>query len=341
MEKFPNLHVISSRQDPPHTLYSIQGDNKKRVEYKYKEFENLREKIVEKWPGIFIPGIEPKKQKTKNETNITELRIAQLNRFCNKLGNIPYLFHSNEVSQFLNQNFHPTQESYEDIANKYKTAFSDFNDNFDENSEEVQSHLKSFFEKIKNIKSTTLELLAMVTDLKQREKKNKEMFMNTIEQLQIFEKDVLMSYVNNDCKQLVLFDMSNDALITSIVNFFKDETNPYDTFLIKLTEDLLDENAFLGAFDSLQNLKAILIKLKKAKQRSANNSNEKAINALKDIIRISTWHLDKETKKYNEQSIGNYSVEIEKMRHNFEYKNKMKDDILQAVLNDETIKNNV
>ena len=47
MEKFPNLHVISSRQDPPHTLYSIQGDNKKRVEYKYKEFENLREKIVE------------------------------------------------------------------------------------------------------------------------------------------------------------------------------------------------------------------------------------------------------------------------------------------------------
>ena len=86
----------------------------------------------------------------------------------------------------------------------------------------------------------------------------------------------------------------------------------------------------LGAFDSLQNLKAMLTtKLNKAKPKNANNSNEKTINALKDIIRIATWHLDKETKKYNEQSIGNYSVEIEKMRHNFEYKNKIKDDILR------------
>ena len=84
--------------------------------------------------------------------------------------------------------------------------------------------------------------------------------------------------------------------------------------------------------------KRSLTKLNKAKPKNPNNSNEKTINALKDIIRIATWHLDKETKKYNEQSIGNYSVEIEKMRHNFEYKNKMKDDILQAVLNDGKIK---
>ena len=338
MEQIPKFHVISSRADPPHTLYTVQGDNDKKAEYKYKDFEALREKIAEKWPGIYVPGIEPKKAKTKNENGITELRIAQLNRFCNKLGYIPYLFHSNEVSHFLKQDFHPSQESYEDIANKYKTSFSDFNDTFDENSDEVQSHLKTFFQEVKNIKSTTLELLAMVSDLKQKEKKSKEMFMNTIEQFHIFEKDVLMSYVNNDCSQLVLFDMNNGPLVTAIVAFFKEETNPYESFLNKLTEDLLDENALLGAFDSLQNLKAMLTRLNKAKPKNANNSNEKTINALKDIIRIATWHLDKETKKYNEQSIGNYSVEIEKMRHNFEYKNKIKDDILQAVLNDGKIK---
>ena len=67
MEQIPKFHVISSRADPPHTLYTVQGDNDKKAEYKYKDFEALREKIAEKWPGIYVPGIEPKKAKTKNE----------------------------------------------------------------------------------------------------------------------------------------------------------------------------------------------------------------------------------------------------------------------------------
>ena len=163
------------------------------------------------------------------------------------------------------------------------------------------------------------------------------MFLNTIEQFHIFEKDALMEYVNNDCNQLVLFNMNNDPLLKSIVNFIRDSTNPFDSFLSKLTDDLLDEDALLSAFDSLQNLKSILARPKKAKQKNGNNMNDNSHTALREIIKISTWHLNKETKLYNELTVSNYSKEIAKMKESFASKDQMKGEILSAVLGDKKI----
>ena len=332
-EKKEKLEVIVAKQVSNHTHYIVErSDDFMRSEHLYKEFENLREKLIEKWPGIFIPGLQPKKAKAKNETNISEIRKEQLNRFCHKLGNIPYLLGSKEVRVFFNENINIPQETFEQMAIRYKTTFTEFDNNFDEDSEEVQTHFGSFFGAIKTTKSITHELLMMVTDLKQKEKNNKDMFLTTLEKLFVFEKDVLTNYINNDCEQLVLFNMNKDALTTSMVNFVKDTTNPYDSFLNQLTEDILDQNALSDAYDSLQKLKEQLAKFSKAKQKNSNNDN--VINALKDIIKIATWHLDREIKNYNKFGMMNYNDEIKKMRVNFEMKNDRKDEILKSVLND-------
>lgn len=321
-----------------HTIYSIKkGSEPKVVEKRYKEFEILRAKLAERWPGIFIPEIQPKKSLGRTEEEIANNRKGELNRFIKKIEQIDYLYYSDEIENFFDAQKVLKTENYEIIANKYKNAFQDFDSNFNEDSDEVKTHLKAFFEKIKNIKAKTTELLGIVTDLKLKEQKNKEMFLNTIDQFHIFEKDALMEYVNNDCNQLVLFNMSNDPLLLSIAKYVQDTTNPFDSFLSKLTDDLLDEDALLSAFDSLQNLKSTLAKLTKAKQKNSNNANDNVIQALKEIIKISTWHLNKETKLYNELTVSNYSKEIAKMKESFAIKDQVKGEILSAVLEDKNI----
>lgn len=321
-----------------HTIYSIKkGSEPKVVEKRYKEFEILRAKLAERWPGIFIPEIQPKKSLGRTEEEIANNRKGELNRFIKKIEQIDYLYYSDEIENFFDAQKVLKTENYEIIANKYKNAFQDFDSNFNEDSDEVKTHLKAFFEKIKNIKAKTTELLGIVTDLKLKEKNNKEMFLNTIDQFHIFEKDALMEYVNNDCNQLVLFNMSNDPLLLSIAKYVQDTTNPFDSFLSKLTDDLLDEDALLSAFDSLQNLKSTLAKLTKAKQKNSNNANDNVIQALKDIIKISTWHLNKETKLYNELTVSNYSKEIAKMKESFAIKDQVKGEILSAVLEDKNM----
>ena len=321
-----------------HTIYSIKkGSEPKVVEKRYKEFEILRAKLAERWPGIFIPEIQPKKSLGRTEEEIANNRKGELNRFIKKIEQIDYLYYSDEIENFFDAQKVLKTENYEIIANKYKNAFQDFDSNFNEDSDEVKTHLKAFFEKIKNIKAKTTELLGIVTDLKLKEQKNKEMFLNTIDQFHIFEKDALMEYVNNDCNQLVLFNMSNDPLLLSIAKYVQYTTNPFDSFLSKLTDDLLDEDALLSAFDSLQNLKSTLAKLTKAKQKNSNNTNDNVIQALKEIIKISTWHLNKETKLYNELTVSNYSKEIAKMKESFASKDQVKGEILSAVLEDKNI----
>ena len=339
-KKFLEVSGFQIRKDgmTQHTIYSIKkGSEPKVVEKRYKEFEILRAKLAERWPGIFIPEIQPKKSLGRTEEEIANNRKGELNRFIKKIEQIDYLYYSDEIENFFDAQKVLKTENYEIIANKYKNAFQDFDSNFNEDSDEVKTHLKAFFEKIKNIKAKTTELLGIVTDLKLKEQKNKEMFLNTIDQFHIFEKDALMEYVNNDCNQLVLFNMSNDPLLLSIAKYVQDTTNPFDSFLSKLTDDLLDEDALLSAFDSLQNLKSTLAKLTKAKQKNSNNANDNVIQALKEIIKISTWHLNKETKLYNELTVSNYSKEIAKMKESFAIKDQVKGEILSAVLEDKNI----
>ena len=66
------LNVLISVSDPEiqsggigkHVVYVVRGsDEKSSFESvrRYKEFIALRKRLVETWPGVFIPAIPPKK----------------------------------------------------------------------------------------------------------------------------------------------------------------------------------------------------------------------------------------------------------------------------------------
>ena len=121
------------------TSYSLKGTRTPEPRSRrYRDFDALRRKFVERWPGVFIPNIPHKKTVGSTDKGIVDLRIEQINRFLKKLSSIDYLYNSDEMELFLqnSDNIPKTldnikEDSYQEILKKYSQVFTDYDDNFD------------------------------------------------------------------------------------------------------------------------------------------------------------------------------------------------------------------
>ncbi len=87
--------------------------------------------MVQRWPGVFIASVPEKKAVGNMTASFVEQRRAALNSFVNKLAQVPALFYSDEVREFLRdsqENFPASlnrlpKQSHGDIISKYQMAF--------------------------------------------------------------------------------------------------------------------------------------------------------------------------------------------------------------------------
>ena len=122
-----------------YTSYTLQGSKiPEPLSRRYRDFDALRKKLVERWPGVFIPNIPHKKTMGNTDKEIVGLRIEMINRFLKKLSKIDYLFNSDEMELFLqNSNNVPKtldnikEDTFEELLKKYSSTFTDYDDNFD------------------------------------------------------------------------------------------------------------------------------------------------------------------------------------------------------------------
>ena len=70
------------------------------VSRRFSDFYSLREKLIERWPGVYIPNVPPKKAVGNTDSKIIDKRIRLLNRFCYQLSTVNFLFESEEVKLF-------------------------------------------------------------------------------------------------------------------------------------------------------------------------------------------------------------------------------------------------
>ena len=120
------------------THYTILGSKiPKPLERNFKDFILLREKLIERWPGIVIPNLSLKEN--------LDIRVNMLNSFCSKLYQIKYLFDSEEVKIFLkesndyNKSLNSLEKkNYDSILKKYSGIFIAYDDNFDAQYEKVE-----------------------------------------------------------------------------------------------------------------------------------------------------------------------------------------------------------
>ena len=121
------------------TSYTMQGSKiPEPLSRRYRDFDALRRKFIERWPGVFIPNIPHKKTMGSTDKEIVDLRVEIINRFLKKLSKTDYLFNSDEMELFLqNSNNIPKTldnikpDSYQELLKKYSSVFTDYDDNFD------------------------------------------------------------------------------------------------------------------------------------------------------------------------------------------------------------------
>ena len=378
MESEPEMYV----SDPQYikegvkgfTFYSLKGTKVPEVlSRRYRDFDALRKKMVERWPGIYIPKLPNKKKVVGNKgQKLSLIRAEMINRFLKKISTINYLMESDEMGLFLQNTSNVGKtlegikaENYEDLSKKYFSTFLDYDENFDtkagkDDQDKFEKKLLESLPKMKNF-------LLLVSAAKERFADEQENYSAVINMLSFYEKESLSNFVNNDENKLVFFNMKNQELCENIGNAQKQMINPYDRLYSAITDDYLNSEAMTEALEGLKNLQDAYNKLNKSlsninielselqagkgtmkslfknKEKEITRLNndkesiEKNINDLGNAIKIATFNMQNAIKDFKVIELDHYYAELSRIESDTEANAQISDDLWETVIRDKNI----
>ena len=378
MESEPEMYV----SDPQYikegvkgfTFYSLKGTKVPEVlSRRYRDFDALRKKMVERWPGIYIPKLPNKKKVVGNKgQKLSLIRAEMINRFLKKIAKIKYLMESDEMGLFLQNTSNVGKtleaikaENYEDLSKKYFSTFLDYDDNFDtkagkEDQDKFEKKLLESLPKMKNF-------LLLVSAAMERFADEQENYSAVINMLSFYEKESLSNFVNNDENKLVFFNMKNQELCENIGNSQKQVINPYSRLYSAITDDYLNSEAMTEALEGLKNLQDSYNKLNKslsninielselqagkgsvkslfknkekeiARLNNDKEAIEKNINNLGNAIKIATFNMQNAIKDFKITELDNYYAELSRIESDTEKNAQISDDLWETVIKDKNI----
>jgi hypothetical protein len=86
-----------------HVSYTVRGkdeDGDFEGSRRYNDFRHLRNALRDRWPGVFVPAIPPKKATGNKDDKYIEYRRYFLQRFMRQIGNHSHLLNSDEFKLF-------------------------------------------------------------------------------------------------------------------------------------------------------------------------------------------------------------------------------------------------
>ena len=116
-------------------LYHIEGTLlSEMIDRRYSDFWTLREKLLDNWPCIYIPGLPPKKAIGNLEEDFIHLRTRQLNHFLKEINTFEEFDNCKEIIAFAasekktKNSMHTLhKEEYPMILRKYLKVFPEYN----------------------------------------------------------------------------------------------------------------------------------------------------------------------------------------------------------------------
>jgi hypothetical protein len=86
-----------------HIKYTVTGEDSEglfEATRRFREFYTLRNVLLNRWPGIFIPSLPEKKMIGNKDDNFVEERRNLLERFMKELSRFEFLIHCKEFKIF-------------------------------------------------------------------------------------------------------------------------------------------------------------------------------------------------------------------------------------------------
>lgn len=278
------------------------------LQRRYSDFVALRNKMLERWPGIFIPALPPKKAIGGTEPKYIESRMRLLNEFCFKLSKFPYLIQSEEANVFMTERNEVAKtiekikkEDYPQLKERYLNSFSNYYENYDiilgkGKMTEIASFVKRAMKNMKSFHET-------ISTAYDRHQKEMERYIALLKSLEEYENTSLLEYADNNMDKLVLCNRDKPNIIERISQLNETLLNPL-RFLVEWVEgEEQDLQAMLNALDGLTELNATLDKFSHKVDEIDRDLQNKAYEK-KGFLKLfnkekySKEHMEKEKEKY-------------------------------------------
>ncbi len=229
--------------------YTLNGtDITEKMSRRYSDFFALYEKLIQRWPGVYIPRIPPKIMTKNTSRKRIKRRMRLLNRFCLNLSNIDYLYASEETSVFKGNgqdianliNKLP-ELNLEETLNRMKSAFPQYNENYDiligkPKINEFDNFLKKFLKTIEIFQKT-------VESAVEKREQEKKKYVELINGLVEYEKNSILTYTEDQVENLIFNNPAYNDLAEKVKNLSKEMINPFTAFKDWLEEEVLDAEA--------------------------------------------------------------------------------------------------
>ena len=298
--------------------YSFSGtDITEKLSRRYSDFFNLYEKLLQRWPGIYIPRIPQKKTTGNKEPSLISKRIRLINRFCLNLSNIEYLYKCEEVNIFrsnikdvANAISKLPELKYSEILIRMKEAFPEYNENYDIII--GRSKITEFNTFLKKCSKNIEEFKANVNIANDRREAKKTYFLKLIHDFTNYEKDNIISYANNNEDLLIFYNHSLSSLSEKVLKLKNEITNPFVAFKYWLDEETLDVKAMQIAIEQINNLLETEHKLKvklSELEEDIKKGQAGQVNIFKSLFKkkediVSKMEKDKEETEQKINDIG-------------------------------------
>ena len=342
-----------------HLQFSISGkDIPQGIKRRYNDFLQLREKLIENWPGVYIPNIPSKKKVGELNRKTVLLRIRALNVFLSNISKIPFLSQSEEIKSFqtLTDDFGKAIEkmpksSFVEILEKYKNAFPTYNVNYDFNQgKEKINVFDSFLKKIKNNLSTFKKAVDISVD---KRKEDILQYFEITHNIISYEKTNIMKYIDDYYDKLIFNNEKNSKLKEKFEKINEYLNNPFENVYNWLYDEEKDIQAMIEAINGINILEMNYNKLKqkdesiendikklesgqqgfiknifKKKEESLSelnqekNKNANSIKNLNEIIKIVTYEMENKISEFKIEKINNYVKMIKEFANNKIQSNK-------------------
>ena len=340
--------ILNKDKTISYTSYTLQGTVVPQpLVRRYRDFDALRNKLLERWPGIYIPNIPHKQLVGAKDKEVVEMRIEQINRFCLKISKIDYLFKSDEMEVFLRNDpdIHKVinamkAQSPEELLRKYSNIFTNYDENFD--TQAGKADQEKFLKTLKDNFARLKAFRKIVDQTKEKTKNMLETYKNLFTEFNKFETQILRGYVNEEEDKLIFGNKENIEINQNISDIISKNLNPYDKLSDSINEDYLDCEAMIEAFETLHslqntydkltknftstntqlaelqagktNLKSLLsFKSKEENIASLNNEKEKLeknIEHIGNVIKIAIFNMQNQIKNFKLNKLENYYKEL-------------------------------
>ncbi|CAD8056206.1 unnamed protein product [Paramecium primaurelia] len=296
-----------------YTIYSVRGMDKNGqfdVVRRFSDFRLIRQMLVHKWPGCYIPPLPPRKALGNMDQKFIDDRMHSLQEWMRTISQLKYFWYSEEFQSFIKVNgdiekalAQVPKLTYEEIINKYQDTFTDLSGR--EINRDIVQKINDFHQFLRKVSPMMENFKQIAKNIQlSRDSYQKQLIHFLQVLLPEYEQQILLEFTESPDK-LVIQSIKLDEYPAQLFNNYLNVLNQ-DEFIV-LFQEIRKESKQLRAF-----LETMTQREKYEQQKLLFEQKQKELQLeLQEILagKASIMKIFSTTKK--EDKIAKLQVEID------------------------------